>query len=101
MLIFTPGNTAYISGSTVATFNKGVAVFDQLSATCYPGGSMTIEYTVSVSGFGLAYQIKTEQDVQFRLCRDGEILSSNQCFECKNGTYSLHYSDTATVRRTR
>jgi hypothetical protein len=81
----------------VATFQPNIAVFDQLSATCYPGGSMTIEYTVSLSGLGTAYQIKTHQDVYFRLCQDGEILTSNQCFECKNGTYSLHYSDTATV----
>jgi hypothetical protein len=94
-------STGYISGSTVITFKNGIAMFDQMSAICYPGGSMTIEYTVSLSGLGAAYQIKTKQDVHFRQCHDGEIMTSNQCFECKNGTYSLHYSDTATVRRTR
>ena len=58
---------------------------------------MDIEYTVSLSGLDTQYELTATQSVHFRKCADGEILLSNQCFRCENGTYSIAYSPEAKV----
>lgn len=91
------GGSGALTGGTTATFQNGIATFDQMQIECIPGGNLVIQYTISLSGLGLEYELTTTQSVNFRKCSDGEILFSNQCFRCQNGTYSLNYNENAKV----
>jgi hypothetical protein len=92
------GQTGYVSGGTNVKFVNGIATFNQMYAYCFPGGTMTITYTVSLSGLSTQYDLVTTQFLKFRNCANGEILSGTECSMCKNGTYSLEYTPTAQVR---
>lgn len=92
------GGPGILSGGVTVKFQNGVATFDQMTAECSPGGHIDIEYTVSLSGVGTQYELKTIQSVGFRNCSDGEVLVARQCSRCQNGTYSLTYTPEAKVR---
>ena len=59
---------------------------------------MTIQFTAQLSGLD-AYKITTQIPLDFRPCHDGEVLVTNQCETCPDGTYSFKYSPTATCTK--
>lgn len=93
------GEPGVVSGATTVKFQNGIATFNQMSTQCYPGGSIDIEYTVTLTGVGMEYELTAVQSLSFRNCSDGEILVARQCFRCENGTYSLKYTPEAKVKK--
>ncbi len=66
----------YLSGTTSVTAAGGVATFDTLSAYCYPGGNMTVQFEVLLSGLDLSYSVAMQRTLVFRDCYDGEVRPS-------------------------
>jgi hypothetical protein len=63
----------YLFGVTTETAKGGVATFDKLSAYCYPGGNMTVQFEVLLSGLDLSYSVAMQRTLVFRDCYDGEV----------------------------
>ena len=63
----------YLSGTTAVTAVAGVATFDTLSAYCYPGGSMTVQFEALLAGLDLSYRVTMQRTLVFRDCHDGEV----------------------------
>ena len=63
----------YLSGVTTVVAVAGVATFDTLSAYCYPGGNMTVQFTALLSGLDLSYSVTMRRTLVFRDCHDGEV----------------------------
>ena len=63
----------YVAGVTAVTAVGGVATFDALSAYCYPGGNMTVQFEALLSGLDVTYSVVTLRTLVFRECRDGEV----------------------------
>jgi hypothetical protein len=63
----------YLFGATTVTAVGGVATFDTLSAYCYPGGNMTVQFEVLLSGLDLSYSVMMQRTLVFRDCHDGEV----------------------------
>jgi hypothetical protein len=92
-----PEGVGYLSGTLTATtgFLSNLVTFDNLYASCYPGGNMTVIFTASFYGFDSIYDVNTSVTLMFRHCVDGEYLQNNECVRCPEGSYSLRYSPTA------
>jgi len=87
------GYLATISGSSypTTTVTKGIALFDQLSVTCFPGGNLTLGFSLTPAGMGIEYTVTTRVVLLFRDCVGGEVMDNAQCRLCSEGTYSLKY----------
>ena len=90
------GHIGYLSGTTTVVANAGKVAFDTLSAYCYPGGNMTVQFQGTPSGFDAGHRLTTTRLLTFRTCIDGETLLNNQCVPCPSGSYSLHYGTPCT-----
>ena len=87
-------NPAVLSGETQVVAVKGVFVLDGVYATCYPGGSMQMKITASMTG-------TTDESIiglRFRDCGRGEYLRDGQCVVCGNGFYNFHEGGTECLR---
>jgi hypothetical protein len=91
--------TGYLGGTLVVGTVGGFANFTQPRAYCYPGGSMTIAYTVQYteSNIDSTYYFTNYSTLTFRSCVDGEVLVSGQCVSCPSGSYSLQYTGSGTA----
>ena len=63
----------YLAGVTTVTAVRGVATFDTLSAYCFPGGNMTVQFEALLSGLDLSYSVSLQRTLVFRDCHDGEV----------------------------
>ena len=92
------GYSAFLSAAVIEKARLGVANFENLRASCYPGGSMNVEFDVAVTEatfFSLQYAnsfyITSYSNFVFRECVAGEILTFAACTRCTNGSYLLHF----------
>ena len=85
------GSFAYVSGTTTVVAKGGSATFANLTAFCFPGGSMTVQFTAQMSAAMSGKTLTGKVVLQFRTCVDGEILRDNQCLVCPAGTFSVQY----------
>jgi hypothetical protein len=90
------GKTAFLSGTARVQAIDGVFTFNDLTASCYPEGNVTLTVDVSLNGLETDYALNTSTFVDFRQCSAGEIISENMCVSCSNGTYSLAFIDSTT-----
>lgn len=91
------GGTGLLSGASfpAVTLINGTASFDNLNAVCFPGGDLTLLFSMTPAGMDSKYALSTSIDLKFRTCIDGEVLFEGQCQTCPEGTYSLKYTPTA------
>ena len=82
----------YLSGVQNVRVKAGVATFDSLSAFCFPGGNMTLQFVTQLSGFESIYSLSSTLTLDFRSCLEGEILVANQCVQCPPGSYSFAFN---------
>jgi predicted outer membrane repeat protein len=84
------GNVATVSGSIVESVTSGTAVFDNLQATCAPGGTMILNASYKIStALSLIETLDAGIKLQFRKCYRGEYYTEKECIKCSNGSYSL------------
>ena len=83
------GRIGYLSGVQNVQVVAGVATFDSLSAYCFPGGNMTVQFVAQLSGLELYHSLSATLTIDFRTCHEGEILVVNQCMQCPSGSYSF------------
>ena len=83
------GRIGYLSGVQSVQVVAGVATFDSLSAFCFPGGNMTVQFVAQLAGLDLYYSLSATLTIDFRTCLEGEILVVNQCMQCPYGSYSF------------
>ena len=90
-------HTGYFNGISSKPAAHGIATFDQLIPVCYPGGYMNVSVTMQPDGWPISYALVQHYILKFRDCHDGEVLTNNNaCLGCPDGSYSVHYSPTAT-----
>jgi hypothetical protein len=92
----TTDKASSISGSTIEVFEHeiGVALFNDLTTTLQPGGSLVLNFDAQGEG-GIA---SVEMNITLRKCVQGEIVrqvSVNQytCEMCPRGSYSFNPAD--------
>ena len=94
-------NNTLVSGSTSVKVSKGVAIFDNVIFTSYPGKA-NIFFGLSSNAIDLAKakrQISSNYTlndilVSFRFCKPGEIQANNVCIAWTSGSYSLLWNST-------
>ena len=89
------GRIGYLSGVQNVQVSAGVVIFDSLSAFCYPGGNLTLQFTAQLSGLESYHSLTETVMMDFRSCVVGEILVVNQCVECPSGSYSFSTNQAA------
>lgn len=72
------GHIGYLSGITTVVAKAGKVSFDTLSAFCYPGGNMTVQFQGIPFGFEAGHSLTVTRFLLFRSCVDGEMLLNNQ-----------------------
>ena len=90
------GRIGYLSGIQNVRVEAGVATFDSLSAFCFPGENMTLQFTAQLSGFESYHSLSATVTINFRSCLEGEILEVNQCTHCPSGSYSFSFNQATT-----
>ena len=82
-------------GYTSEPADSGLIQFPYLEASCYPEGSIKVEYLANVTSpllFDLdpmPYALKTTGHLTFRNCRNGELLVGNECVVSCINSYAL------------
>ncbi|CAM9625594.1 unnamed protein product, partial [Ectocarpus fasciculatus] len=79
------GRTGSVAGGTHITVSRGIALFDGLRASCFPGGILDIALVTTVGG--VEFSVTTS--ILFRECRMGEYILDGACVECPLGSYSF------------
>ena len=64
--------------------------FDDLVASCYPKGSMTIQFTAHLDGLGSGHPLSALMSLAFRDCTGGEILVDNRCTARSKAGHDTH-----------
>ena len=87
-----------LSGGTIVTTVDGVASYDELRASCYPEGNISVSFTAEIMEyrlFGLEfpwrYYVKNTSSLNFRSCVSGERLVGADCVACAEGSYLISY----------
>ena len=94
-------NNTLVSGSTSVKVSKGVATFDNVIFTSFPGKA-NISFGLTSNAIDLAKakrQISSNYTlsdilVSFRFCKPGEIQANNVCIAWTSGSYSLLWNST-------
>lgn len=79
------GRSPGVGGSTFETVSYGEAVFNGLTLSCYPGGSVVLLFRAQVSD----EEFKFTSTAFFRLCHIGEHIVDGACESCPLGFYSF------------
>ena len=79
------GHIGYLSGTTTVVATAGKVSFDTLSAYCFPGGNMTVQFQGTPSGFDVSHRLTATRFLTFRNCIDGEVLLNNQVSDAPTG----------------
>jgi hypothetical protein len=81
--------SGYVTGGIVATFSKGVAVFDTLEALCAPSYPFALNVSTYTTSGSTQKSFQDTIGISFRSCRRGEYYHDKICTECEVGSYSL------------
>lgn len=87
--------TGTVTGSVIVEASHGIAEFEQIVVSGYPGGSTVLQFDVSVPSVSAIFV-----DLNFSTCISGQIIvddsndgSTGSCVTCGKGTYSFYPTD--------
>ena len=100
-----PALPVIVQGSKFYSVN-GISSASELIVDCQPNGMVKISWTASIPATMAAiigipgsiddYGFTNSSVLTFRNCEDGEILISDVCRLCPEGSYSFHYDPSVT-----
>lgn len=75
-----------IVGSSQVSASSGSALFTGQTATCFPQGNITLQFSTLL---GNSVKVTTNTLLQFTPCVNGEYLKGGLCLLCPSNSYSL------------